>query len=117
MYNKKIRNAIANYCQDNGLEGKECPALFGPSDAYDNAIIGISASGAVVYDYEKIVEEVMNDDGISYDEAVDWVDYNVMRSLGYNLCGIDPIVITTSVEDLCEKYDYESEEEGKGVIK
>lgn len=46
------------------------------------AIIGITPDGRVAYDLEKLVEAFMRT-GMDYEEAQEWVDYNVMRSLPY----------------------------------
>ena len=51
--------------------------------AYDNSIIGVTTDGRVVYDYDKMVEELMRDEEWDYEEAADWIDYNTIRSLDY----------------------------------
>tara|TARA_A100001391_G_scaffold41736_1_gene24034 strand:- start:140 stop:394 length:255 start_codon:yes stop_codon:yes gene_type:complete len=53
-------------------------ALF--IDGFDNALIGIArrcgSPDVAVYDYEKCVD-VMVDGGMSHDEAVEYMEYNV----------------------------------------
>ena len=39
---------------------------------YDSAIIGITENNQVVYDYEKMIEHLMQEDDMDYEEAVDW---------------------------------------------
>lgn len=51
--------------------------------SYDSSIIGVTTDGKVVYDYDKMVEELMQDEEWSYEEAVEWIDYNTIRSLSY----------------------------------
>ena len=51
--------------------------------AYDSSIIGITTDGRIVYDYDKMVDELMQDEDWSYEDAVDWIDYNTVRSLPY----------------------------------
>lgn len=51
--------------------------------SYDDALIGVSEDGRAIYDYDKMVEWLMNTEGWSYDEAVDWVNYNTIRALPY----------------------------------
>lgn len=51
--------------------------------AYDNSIIGVTTDGRVVYDYDKMVEELMQDEEWNYEEVVEWIDYNTIRSLSY----------------------------------
>jgi hypothetical protein len=51
---------------------------------YDSAIIGYDADNyRVVYDYEKMIEHLMDIDGMEYDEAVEFIEYNTIRSLPY----------------------------------
>ena len=50
---------------------------------YDLAIIGITENNQVVYDYEKMIEHLMQEDDMDYEEAVDFISYNTIRSLPY----------------------------------
>ena len=50
---------------------------------YDSAIIGITENNYVVYDYEKMIEHLMQEDDMDYEEAVDFISYNTIRSLPY----------------------------------
>ena len=50
---------------------------------YDSAIIGITENNQVVYDYEKMIEHLMQEDDTDYEEAVDFISYNTIRSLPY----------------------------------
>ena len=65
--------------------------------AFDNSIIGITTDGQAVYSYYKMIEELMNDDGISEEEAIDWIEYNSLRALPY-AGAMAPIVIYTLEE-------------------
>ena len=58
--------------------------IFFDNASYDGSIIGITTDGRVVYDYDSMVEELMQDEGWSYDDAADWIDYNTIRSLSYS---------------------------------
>ena len=51
--------------------------------SYDGSIVGVTTDGRVVYDYDKMIEELMEDEGCSYEEAADWIDYNTIRALPY----------------------------------
>lgn len=46
------------------------------------AAIGVSEEGRVVYDYELMVESLVSE-GMTYDDAVEFIDYNTIRSLPY----------------------------------
>lgn len=39
--------------------------------------------GRVIYDIEKMADELASDDNISTEEAMDFIDYNAIRSLPY----------------------------------
>lgn len=65
------------------------------ADGFDDAIIGIEPlSGKVIYDIDKMVI-VLNGEGLSTEEAIEYLDYNVLNSyVGENT----PIYIQT-IED------------------
>lgn len=60
--------------------------------SYDDALIGVSENGRAIYDYEKMIEWLMNEEGWTDDEAVDWIEYNTLRSLDY-IGGKTPIIM------------------------
>lgn len=52
------------------------------ADGFEKAFIGIGVQfnkSLAIYDYSKCIE-VLIDDGMSYEEAVEWMDYNVLGS-------------------------------------
>ena len=51
--------------------------------SFDKSIIGVTANGNVVYDFDKMVEEYMEDNQCSAEEAMDWITYNTMRAIPY----------------------------------
>ena len=68
------------------------------SPDYENAIIGWDEnSGRIIYDYEKMVECLMNEDGMEYDEAAEFIDYNTVRACPY--MGERAPIILKSIED------------------
>ena len=73
-------------------------ALVFDNQSYDNSIIGITLDGRVIYSYERMVIECAEDNEWSEEEAIDWIDYNTIRSLPY--AGEKaPIVVSTYLED------------------
>ena len=50
---------------------------------YDAAILGIDTEGRVVYDYDLMVKSLIDEDGMTQEGAVDFIDYNTVRSLPY----------------------------------
>lgn len=50
---------------------------------YLSAIIGITEEGNLVYSYSKMVEQEMEDYDISLDDAVEYINYNAIRTVPY----------------------------------
>lgn len=53
------------------------------ADGFDGALIGMGrqfSEELAVYDYNKCVEILMERDGMSYDDAVEFMEYNVVGS-------------------------------------
>ena len=62
--------------------GYEGAIVFDRPD-YDNAIIGVTEDGRVVYDFNKMVDYLMVVDGMKRHEAVEFIEYNTIRALPY----------------------------------
>lgn len=61
---------------------KKLSYLDNPS--YVTAAIGTEEiSGRVIYDYEKMVEFLMETDGMTYEDAAEFIDYNTIRAIPY----------------------------------
>lgn len=58
-------------------------SLVFDNPAYDESIIGKTFDGRAIYDIEKMAEELATDDNISIEDAMDFIDYNAIRSLPY----------------------------------
>lgn len=84
--NERIREALCEM-------GHEEAVIFDGPD-YDDAIVGVTDEGQVVYDYNKMVRCLMDQDGITMEEAIDFIEYNTIRALEYNsLTGDKPPII------------------------
>lgn len=66
-------------------ENKELLVEIGYEDAvilenpdYDSAIIVVSETGRVIYDFDKMVEWLMATDGMTYEDAMEFIDYNTI---------------------------------------
>ena len=103
MVDKKLRKAISAYCEERFEKDDPQPLLF-DNHAYDKSIVGIDESGSVVYDLDSMVEELMEDEGWTYEEAVEWIDYNTLRAYAPEGMGIAPTIISLSKEGLMERY-------------
>lgn len=54
------------------------------SDEFVNSIVGVdSEKGRLIYAYDLMVDDLMRDNDFDQDTAVDYIDYNVIRSLPY----------------------------------
>ena len=71
MVNLKIREQL-----DDG-------ALVFDNPAYDNSIIGSTFDGRAIYDIDRMAEELAADDEMTLEEAMDFIEYNAIRSLPY----------------------------------
>ena len=50
---------------------------------YDDAIVGVTDEGRVIYDYDAMVKCLMEQDEISMEEAIEFIEYNTIRALPY----------------------------------
>ena len=51
------------------------------ADGFDNALIGYDAAGAcAVYDYDKCMTVLIDRDGMSYEEAHEFMEFNVVSA-------------------------------------
>jgi hypothetical protein len=64
---------------DNGLEGT---SYFTGYD-YDTAILGYTDEGRLVYSYEKMIEWLTENEEMTQEDAQEWIDYNVLRTIPY----------------------------------
>jgi len=71
--------------------GYEDVVIF-KDEGYDDALIGISEDGRAIYDFDLMVEWLMKVDGITSEEAIEWIEYNTIRSLPYAGSGA-PIIM------------------------
>jgi hypothetical protein len=51
--------------------------------SYDDALLGVTEDGRAVYDYEKMVAWLVETEGFTELEAVEWIDCNTIRALPY----------------------------------
>jgi len=69
-------------------------------DGFDDCVIGLTTemTPAVIYDHDKVIESIMNNNEMDHEEAVDFFEYNVVRGAQYEK-GIPPIYIRTLTAD------------------
>lgn len=61
---------------------------------YTNAVIGIDDDGRLIYSYDLMVEFLCHEDGMTREEAEEFINYNTLRALPY-MGDKHPLVIHT----------------------
>lgn len=51
--------------------------------SYDDALVGITEDNRAVYDYNRMVTWLMKKEGLTRDQAIEWIEYNTIRALDY----------------------------------
>ena len=64
--------------------------------SYDEALVGITHDDRAVYDFDKMVEWLVANEGFCTDEAIEWIEYNTIRALPY--MGEDAPIIMYTLE-------------------
>lgn len=59
---------------------------------YDSAIIGVTEDGRVAYDMDLMVKHLVDTEGMEEIDAIDFIEYNTIRSLPY--VEKAPVIIT-----------------------
>ena len=75
-------------------------------DWFDNAIIGVgernNTDSMIVYDYDKMVKVLVTRDDMSYEEAEEYIDFNIV---GAWIGDTTPIIVTKkNIEEIEEEY-------------
>lgn len=79
MNELKTEEDVRELIEDNEYEDV---IIFSNPD-YASAFIGISEDGRAVYDYEKMIDYLMDKENWSDNEAVEFIEYNTIRALPY----------------------------------
>lgn len=64
--------------------------------SYDSALIGVSHDDRAIYDYEKMIDWLIEEENMTDNEAVEWIEYNTIRALPY--MGADAPIIMYPLE-------------------
>ena len=94
MTDSIIENPIFNsvdelreYLEAQGHEG----TVFFENPSFVKAITGITDSEQLIYDYALMIAAAMEEEGWDEESAVEWIEYNTLRSIPYMGC-YHPIV-------------------------
>lgn len=83
------KEVVKEMLVDRGCED----SLLFEDPSYDTAIIGITEEGQVCYSFSKMIEYLCEQDGMSEDDALDFISYNTERSLPYFPKDKRPIIV------------------------
>jgi hypothetical protein len=70
----------------NYREEMEPETVFLEPRTLDQAVIGVAAVGGadvLAYSYQGLIKAFMEIDNMTHEDAVEWVDFNVLRALPY----------------------------------
>ena len=72
-------DSLKDYLCELGYEN----AVVLESPDYLSAVAGVSEDGRVIYSYPKMLQHLVLNDGMTYEEAAEFVDYNTIGALPY----------------------------------
>lgn len=73
------RKALDEFLSE--MYGDDVVHLDGPE--FDGGIVGVTTDGRLVYSYEKLVGSLTEANRWSQEDAIDWIEFNTIRSLPY----------------------------------
>ena len=82
----KINNPIFNTVEElrEYLEAQgHDETVFFENPSFVKAITGITDSEQLIYDYNLMILAAMEEENWSEEEAIEWIDYNTIRSIPY----------------------------------
>ena len=67
--------------EDNGIIDEDIVIIDG--DIYVDALVGVTDDSRAVYDQDLIIEALMKNFDMTYEAALEYVEFNMLRSLPY----------------------------------
>lgn len=80
--NNPIFNSVEELCEYLQEQGHQ-ETIFFEHPSMVKAITGITDSEQLIYDYDLMIKAAMEEEGWTCEEAVEWIEYNTLRSLPY----------------------------------
>lgn len=90
MVDLKLRNIISFYNPE---------AVLFDNPSFDNSIVGMTNTGSIIYDMDKMVAELSEESNMTPSESLEFIDYNTLRILDY-INKYKPIILEISREDM-----------------
>lgn len=69
---------IENYAEENNLQ-----IMLFDNPRFDGSIIGLTHDDRAIYDLEDMIGSLIKEDGCSYIDALEFIEYNTIRALPY----------------------------------
>ncbi len=95
MPNSDIKKQISDLIGDDQDMLNQIIILEG--DEFADGFIGLSTDNRAVYSYDKLVDSLSRSNSWFTDEAIEWLEFNTLRSLPY-MGDKAPIIIHELVE-------------------
>ena len=73
------RRALDEFLSE--MYGDDVVHFDGPE--FDGGIVGVTTDGRLVYSYDRLVTALSEANRWSREDAVDWIEFNTLRSLPY----------------------------------
>ena len=51
--------------------------------SYDTALVGVTHDNRAVYDFNKMVDWLVETQNFTYEESIEWIECNTIRALPY----------------------------------
>lgn len=68
----------------NGFEARSTNSIVFFSDySFEDALVGISEDNRAIYEYDKMINYLIQNEGFTNDEATEWIECNTIPSLSY----------------------------------
>lgn len=92
MTNSELKEYVYEHVDDENIVDK---VVVLEGDEFADGCVGITIDNHLVYSYERLVESLVKNNNIPYEEAAEHIEFNTIRSLPYfaNQGLIDPFII------------------------
>jgi hypothetical protein len=64
-------------------------------DDFDDAIIGVSTNGNVIYSVDKMIDILVERYNMTHEGAYEYFDYNIDRAIPYMTDGVPPVLMNS----------------------
>lgn len=98
MIDRNFRKSINEFVKFN----EDDPIIFLENPSFDKSIVGITENNKLIYDYSSMIEEYMEDEKCSYEDAEEFIQYNTLRAIPY--FPNPPVIMMLSKKEIKKLY-------------